>query len=176
LLSGTAAFLYDPAMLVIYEDTAEFLSLRTSRFQECLGLFFCGIGLLSISIAIIANFDKSVELTIHKAFLFQLAYYCALFAVAGLLLVFSQRKFLFYIPELKIICWEGMRQKSVISFSEIIAVDVRKGNENRGLLRLIRNGDTAVFLTRGNVQELYPIARRISKLLNVDITSSDGRT
>jgi hypothetical protein len=163
-------------MLVIYEDTPEFLSLRTSRFQECLGLFFCGIGLLAISVAIIVSVDKSLELLVHEAILIQIAYYCVIFGVAGIVLVFSQRKFLFYIPELKIICWEGPRQTGVIQFSEIIAVDVRKGNENNGLLRLIRNGDTTVFLTRGNVQELYPIARRISKLLNVEVTSSDGRT
>ena len=162
-------------MLVIYEDTPEFLSLRTSRFQECLGLFFCGIGLLALSVSAIATFDKSIELTVNAALVFQIVYYCGTFGIAGMLIVFSQRKFLFYIPELKIICWEGPRQTSVIPFSEVTAIDLRKGNENRALLRLIRNSDNAIVLTRGDAQELYRIARRVAKVIGVEVTTSDGR-
>jgi hypothetical protein len=163
-------------MLVIYEDTPEFLSLRTSRFQETLGLFFCGIGLLALSVATIVLADKSIELAVELDLVVQIAYYCGIFGLAGIFIVFSQRKFLFYIPELKIICWDGPRQTSVIPFSDVAAIDLLKGNENRGLLRIIRHAGPAVLLTRGNVQELYPMARRISKILNVEVTSSDGRT
>jgi hypothetical protein len=159
-------------MLVIYEDTHEMLTVRTSRLAECVGLFFCGIGLLSLSVPLL-TLDKSIELTISGAGLFNILYYGITFGVAGIIMVFQQRKYLFYIPDLKVICWEGMRQTREMPFSEIAQVEIAYAQfSERGLLSLITTAGGRMLLTRGPRTDLFPLATRISQVTGAPLNST----
>lgn len=157
-------------MLVIYQDTREFLSLRTSRFVECMGLFFCGLGLLSLSVPLI-SLDKSIELSIPRIVIIDILYYGVTFGIAGIFIVFQQRKFLFYIPELRVICWEGPRQTRTVPFRDIEQIEIAYTETQRGMLNLVTAGGVRLLLTRGLRTELFPLANRISQVIGVPISS-----
>ena len=161
-------------MLVIYQDTRELLSVRISRFKECMGLFFCGITLLILSIPL-ASLDKSSEFSIRDwgLLFFLYIFYGSPFTIAGVLLIFKQRKFNFIIPEMRVICWEGLRLEREISFKEIDHVEVTYSKTGRGLVCIITTSGARILVTRGVRSGLVPLGTRIAKVTGVPLNSQE---
>jgi hypothetical protein len=160
-------------MLVIYQDTRDFLSVRNSRFKECLGLFFCGITLLVLSLPLLL-LDKSNEIKTDEFWLFFILYllYGSPFGVAGYLMVFKQNKFNFLVAQRLVMCWEGYRQTNKVPFDEIDSINVTYSQTGRGLIKIVTKSGMEIMVTRGMKPEMCPLADRIGQVTGAPVVHS----
>lgn len=152
-------------MLVIYQDTREFLSVRNSRFKECLGLFFCGVTLLVLSLPLML-LDKNIEVKTNEFWLFFILYmvYGSPFGIAGYLMVFKQNKFNFLVAQRLLICWEGYRETNRIPFDDIDSIIVTYSQTGRGLIKILTKSGMEILVTRGMKPEMCPLAARMGEV------------
>lgn len=156
-------------MLVVRQQSPDYLVVGTGRVEEMLGLFFCGASLLALSTMAIFMYDPG-ELKIPGIFLAQFAYYPMTFLAAGVLMVFMQRRFIFYRERQEIHFKQGIQRNVVYRFRDIASVEVQKGANGQAAAQFVFNTGKIVVITRGKIAEIQKLADRINEFLKLQAT------
>ncbi|HYG77370.1 MAG TPA: hypothetical protein VEK08_20355 [Planctomycetota bacterium] len=153
-------------MLTIQRDTRELLAIGPGRFVECLGLFFCGIGLITITLPLISMVEK-LEWTVPPELLVQAAMYTLTFGSGGVLMIFSQRRVIFHHERREIHILQGWRTSAVYRYSDVKFVTSFSSQGKDGMLCLLLENGARVLVTRGPMPHLHPLHTRIEQVLDL---------
>jgi|GEM_PF-5619799 len=152
--------------MIILEDSRERLVIGPSHFQERLGLFFCGIFLLSLSIFGVSWLEPDSIGVPLDMILMLFFYVIAPAGVAGVLIVFQQRKFVFHTPTQQVFFSQGPLAPSVWNFNQV-RMDVVERSPTNCIICLVTTDPSTLIIARGKASPVAAIAKRIAARLPV---------
>lgn len=162
-------------MLVIREATRSDLVIGTSRAAERVGLFFCGIGLLSLGMVLITLVDETMEWRLPEALLLSLAQYPAMLGVCGVAILFMQRRFHFLAEHKEVLYRQGLLEPKRHSFSSFAKVELLiSASKLQGVVCLTHPDGKRMLVTRGDLSDCHRLADTVANFMGLPLTEEQS--
>jgi hypothetical protein len=158
-------------MLVIREITDEHMVVGTKRNIEFVGLLFCGIGLLTVGLALLSVIEH-LEWKLPVPSLLYLSQYPLTIGAAGLVMVFMQRRFIFYRPNQQIYFKQGLSKDKISKFSEYVRIELLESKAKNAVLSLVAVDGRKIIITRGACDAVRTIAECIADYLQLPLETA----
>jgi hypothetical protein len=166
-------------MLVIRANTSERLVLGVSRPVEFVGLLLCGLGLFAVSAFAITFLDAGSFPDIPIEILLNVGYYLLTPAVAGVFMVFSQRRFIFMAEQKIVVFCHGFGRQTIWRYDQIGFLEISRGHSMGAVAFLLLNDGHRESLSRGPEAEIQKLVEQVSHftglLVRPIVTTVAGR-
>ncbi|MCK6471348.1 MAG: hypothetical protein L6R28_06350 [Planctomycetes bacterium] len=134
----------------------------SSRSEEWFGLFFIGLGILTITV-LVAGFSGEFEFTPVAAVVAPIFFYAVALGLVGIILLAKAVRIVFFKSERILFFKKGLKRERQWSFDEIDAVELVAIGSSSSVLRLRIKGQEPLVLASGNKDKYLDAAKRIAE-------------
>lgn len=157
-------------MMHVREKNSERLVVGASRNEEFVGLLLSALGLFGLSAIVIGYLEQDVGLAIPMADLPAVAECLLAFGLAGVFMVFSQRRFVFLADQKVVVFRHGFAKQKIWRYDQLGSVELEKrtGGDQAAAFLLLQDGRRET-LSRGRPYEVKTLADQVAEYVGISV-------